>query len=217
MANQRGDRPPPAAVLEKIQAELADPSTFKKVFAFTWRRMRLLGAFGLENGRDVVEELVNQALLDTMEGTLTWDPAKVRLSTHLCGAIRSRTWKRATRPPTFPVDGLPDESELQPEGLRAGGSPDAAAHQREQNALDAVLVAKVRVYLDDLAAQQNDDAVGLLLMAYDEGKTGRTDISVATGLSSEEVTNARRRLVRMLRDLPPGLLEEVEQRLKGDS
>lgn len=216
LASQRSDRPPPAAVLEKIEAELAEPSTLKKVYGYTWRRMRLLAAFGFEAGPDVVEEFVNQALLDTMEGTLTWDPSRARLSTHLCGAIRSRTWKKATRPSRVVLEGLPEEGALQPDNLTDAHSPADAALEFEQRTLDTALVTSVRAHLDALVAERRDDDVGLLLMAYDEGTTGRTEISVLTGMSVDDVTNARKRLARILRELPPGLLDETQNRLKGD-
>jgi hypothetical protein len=44
-------------------------------------------------------------------------------------------------------------------------------------------------------------------MAYDEGIEGRSAIGDATGLSPSEVTNARKRLDRLIAELPPELVE----------
>lgn len=216
MAGRNAKGPPPAEILERLQAELADPSTLRKTFAFAWRRMRLLSAFGQPTGKEVVEELVNQAIVDTADGVLTWDPSKVRLSTHLCGAIRSRTWKQATRQPATKLEALPEENARQPKGLADDRTPDGPVLELEQRVLDLVLVARVRVGLEQLAEERGDEHAALVLMAYDEGKVGRTDVAEATGLTVDEVTNTRKRLVRMFKELPPEVLREAEARLRGD-
>ena len=90
------ERPPGPEVLAAIQAALAEPRTLKVVFGYARKRAFILRKTGV--GIDLEQnDLVNQVILDTVRGRLTWNPDAVALSTHLCGAIRARTSKLLTR------------------------------------------------------------------------------------------------------------------------
>lgn len=214
---------PSADVLERIHAELAEPSTLKKVYSFAWGQVKWLGRIGRlasPVGPSAVEELVNQAIADTMDGTLTWNPQAVRLSTHLCQAIKSRTWKQGTRDPAVELSPLPDEARGKarstPESLTATEAPDAPFLEHEQDQLDRLLASAVREHLDNLVRERNAEHVGLLLLAYDEGIEGRSDIAQATGMTVDEVTNARKRLKGMLTELPSDLAARIRDRLRAE-
>ena len=66
------------------------------VFGYARKRVFLLQKLGVGVDLDQ-DDLVNQVIVDTVRGRLTWNPEAVALSTHLCGAIRGRTSKLLTR------------------------------------------------------------------------------------------------------------------------
>jgi hypothetical protein len=191
------ERPPGPEVLAAIQTGLAEPRTLKVVFGYARKRVFILRKTGV--GVDLEEnDLVNQVIVDTVRGRLTWNPDAVALSTHLCGAIRARTSKLLTRrKPTAPeevIDKALAKRELDPDPTG------------ELAALREV-TEKVKAHLFRAAIEKDDEGVQLLLMAYDEGIEGRSAIGNATGLSPTEVTNARKRLDGLIAKLPPELVE----------
>jgi hypothetical protein len=118
------ERPPGPEVLAAIQAELAEPRTLKVVFGYARKRAFILRQAGV--GADLEQnDLVNQVIVDTVRGRLTWNPDAVALSTHLCGAIRARTSKLLTRrKPTAPEEVMDKvlakrEPDSDPTGQRA--------------------------------------------------------------------------------------------------
>ena len=97
MAKDEDDETPPGPeVLAAIQAALAEQGMLRKVFGYGRKRVFTLQKAGV--GVDLeADDLVNQAIVDTVQGRLTWKPDAVALSTHPCGAIRTRTFKLMTR------------------------------------------------------------------------------------------------------------------------
>ena len=148
------------------------------------------------------DDLVNQVIVDTIRGRLTWNPDGVALSTHLCGAIRGRTSKLLTRrKPAAAEDAIDDAlAEREPESDPTG----------ELAALRDV-VSKVTDHLFRAATEKGDEAVQLLLMAYEEGVEGRSAIGDATGMTPDDVTNARKKLDRLVAKLPPELLDAARK------
>ncbi len=198
MANDdEQERPPGPEVLAAIQAELAEPRTLKVVFGYARKRAFILRQAGV--GVDLEQnDLVNQVIVDTVRGRLTWNPDAVALSTHLCGAIRARTSKLLTRrKPTAPEEVM--------DKVLAKREPDS--DPTGQRAALREVTEKVKTHLFRAATEKGDEGVPLLLMAYDEGIEGRSAIGDATGLSPSEVTNARKRLDRLIAELPPELVE----------
>jgi hypothetical protein len=195
------ERPPGPEVLAAIQA--AEPRTLKVVFGYARKRVFLLRKFGVGVDLDP-DDLVDQVILDTVRGRLTWNPDAVALSTHLCGAIRGRTSKLLTRrKPTAPEEEI-DET-------LAARTPNADP-TGELAALREV-VHKIKMHLFYAATAKNDEGVQLLLMAYEEGVEGRSAIGEATGLSPNDVTNARKRLDRLIKELPPELAEATGKKI----
>ena len=194
-------RPPGPDVLAAIQAALAEPRTLRVVFGYTWKRAFLLRKHGVGVDLDV-DDLVNQVIVDTVCGTLTWKPDAVALSTHLCGAIRSRTWKLLNRrKPTDTEDAIDEVlAEREPDADPTG----ELAARRD-------VVRKVKDHIFRMATEKGDEGVQLLLMAYEEGVEGRSAIADATGLSPSDVTNVRKRLGRLIEELPQELAEAARE------
>lgn len=197
----KGEEQPPSGPgrLDIFETALAEPGTLRKVLAYARKRVFLLRNLGVGVELDA-DDLVTQVVVDTADGVLSWDSAKVALSTHLCGAIRGRTSKLLTRRKPAAPEEVIDE-------VITAANDDAVG---DIVALREV-VAKVKDYLFRLAAENGDEAVGLLLVAYDEGVEGRSAVGEATGLSPSDVTNARKRLDRYIRDMPSGLLADARK------
>jgi hypothetical protein len=174
----------------------------QKVLGFARKRVFLLRKFGVGVDLDA-DDLVNQVVVDTANGVLTWDAEKVPLSTHLCGAIKGRTAKLIQRRKPAAAEDVIDEviargdaGEVDPVGV--------AAELRG-------VVRKVKDHLFRVANEKGDEDVQFLLMAYEQGVEGRSAIGEATGLTPAQVTNARKRLDRYIRDMPPGLAEDARK------
>lgn len=201
MANDEEDETPPGPeVLAAIEAAL-EPGTLRKVFGYARKRMFLLQKAGV--GVDLeADDLVNQVIVDTAQGRLTWKPDAVALSTHLCGAIRARTSKLLTRrKAAAPEDAIDDAlAEREP-----GADPTGELAARRE------VVRNVKEHLFRAAMAKRDEGVQLLLMAYEEGTEGRSAIGDATGLTPNDVTNARKRLDRLIEELPPELADAARK------
>ena len=201
MANDEEDETPPGPeVLAAIEAAL-EPGTLRKVFGYARKRMFLLQKAGV--GVDLeADDLVNQVIVDTAQGRLTWKPDAVALSTHLCGAIRARTSKLLTRrKAAAPEDAIDDAlAEREP-----GADPTGELAARRE------VVRNVKEHLFRAAMAKGDEGVQLLLMAYEEGTEGRSAIGDATGLTPNDVTNARKRLDRLIEELPPELADAARK------
>lgn len=202
MAKDEDDETPPGPeVLAAIQAALAEPGMLRKVFGYARKRVFTLQKAGV--GVDLeADDLVNQAIVDTVQGRLTWKPDAVALSTHLCGAIRTRTFKLMTRrKAAAPEDAIDDAlAEREP-----GADPTGELAERRE------VVRKVKEHLFRAAIAKDDEGVQLLLMAYEEGTEGRSAIGDATGLTPNDVTNARKRLDRLVQELPSELADAARK------
>lgn len=208
MDEQQKRRPSPEA-LDQLAAALEDHELMRKVIGYAHKRTRLLQQIaGLPDGHDEVEELVYGSIADTATGRRSWDPARVRLEAHLCQLIKDRTSKRLRRAGALPHVEVPDGDEAS-EGGRLSSPAEA-----EARLIDWQLVLAVRGELLRMAEERGDEEVQLLLFAYEEGLSGRTELAEHMGVSAAAVTNARKRLDRLLKDLPADLVGDVRNRLR---
>lgn len=180
--------------LDAFETQLSEAMT-ERVRSFA--RMR---AFGVATtGRKVddyyARELVQDAVADTWEGILSWDPVRVTLEAHLTRAVQFRTRNDREHAIAFPHDALGDET---PRSLFA-----------ETEASDAVATgrtAETRRYADEVMACIRDQAAGdkpvlRILDAYDGGVTNKSDVLVFTKMKARTYHNARIRLGRIVRGL----------------
>ena len=187
--------PPGPEWIATFESALAEPGTLRKVLGYARKRVFSMRKLGVGVDLDA-EDLLNGVVIDTAEGVLNWDPARVALSTHLCGAIRGRTSKLLTRRKPAETEDVIDE-------VTAEANQDPIG---QMVALRDVL-AKTKEYLFRVAAEKGDEAVQYLLIAYEDGIEGRSAIGEATGLSPSEVTNARKRLDRYIEGMPSELAQ----------
>lgn len=205
MADESWERPS-QRVLDQIEEGIQDEAMIRVVIGFVRRRIRLLGF----NSRDVIEDqaeqLIQDAISDTALGRRCWRPESVKLSTHLCGVVNDRILKALTRRQSVQEVSLADHHKsLQSRSL-------------EISAADRDLWRKIKEHLAREAEQKGDGEVQLLLMAYEEHCFKRAEIARETGLTVEQVTNAGKRLDRLIDHLPRELRQEAADRLgmKGE-
>lgn len=199
--DDKQERPPGPEVLAAIQAALDEPRTLKVVFGYARKRVFLLKKFGVGIDLDQ-DDLVNQVIMDTVHGRLTWNPDAAALSTHLCGAISARTSKLLTRRKPAASEAVIDK--VMTKRQLVADPTGELAELRD-------VVRKVKNHLFGAATGKKDEGVQLLLMAYEDGVEGRSAIGDATGLSPNDVTNARKRLDRLIEGLPPDLVEAARK------
>ncbi len=197
---------PDEAYLQAVTDAL-DETALNKVIGWTRKRFRLLRRNGVPFPEDADEAYIRDALIDTLAGQLNWKPAKCQLSTHLIGAIRSRTFKEAKRY-------WRGESELADDPLPSDDSANAASTGIELEGQTALreLASMIRNWL--FRAAEADDALLLLLMAYEDGITKPQEIAEATGLTTNSVNASKKRLARLLDALPPELQQDAASLLR---
>lgn len=147
----------------------------------------------------LARELYQDAVTDTWLGDVTWDPAKVPLEVHLKRTIRSRSAARVEHLVQFPEDRvhtmkLDIETKIS-DAMSVEQVADLTNHVEE-------IVGK----LYELAS--DDSEVIQILDCFANGQVERFDITRATGLDQLTYHNARRRLMRLVEDLP----NEVRER-----
>ncbi len=180
-----------AAFTSQLTHDLAD-----KVAAFAKRRARYVERKKGTRDGNLARELYQDALGDTWSGGVHWDPNNSSLELHLKRVITSRTSHELQRLERFPqVSVHAGSSEVERaisevlEAERESGSGDLKSH------VDDVVEALL------LLAGGDDDVVQLL-DAYGRGHVDRHSMLRATTLSSTAYHNARRRLLRLVEQLP---------------
>lgn len=151
---------------------------------------------------DLARELSQDAITDTWLGDVAWDPAKAPLELHLRRTIRSRSAARMEHLAQFPEDRV-HKPKLDMETKMS------VAMERQQ-ATDAGLAS----FIDDVVAKLHqlagDDAeVIQILSCFANGHVERRDIMRAIGLDRIAYHNARRRLVRLVENLPNDLRDQA--------
>lgn len=170
-----------------------------QVHRATRARMRVYAGSGKVNDGDV-DDMVMNAITDTLDGTLGWHHETKPLLQHLLDTVRFRVrdearkgWRNNARSKRTgeATDTLLTESWL---AGSSSDSPDEALHVRQT--ADGV-VAELRGRIGD------DREVSTLFDAMVErGLLERTDIMKETGMTAAAYRNARRRLDRTLLELP---------------
>jgi hypothetical protein len=174
---------------------------------YAWGRVELMKRADVVVQDDEAFALTNDAIADTMTRVRVWDPARVKLGTHLCGVMRSRTNARIARVRKLrheSIDEL-DDSWDAPAEVEA-----SLAKEAERTRAEAAM-AQVRAagqVLDGLRHAANADAdVLAILSAYGDGVTERQEVMERLGWELPRFVNARRRLDRLIRELPANVRE----------
>jgi hypothetical protein len=146
---------------------------------------------------------------DTLTRVRVWDPDRVKLATHLCGVIRSRTNARIARVRKIRHESIHVGDE--DEGGDAEVAASLAVADRAETA-DAAFATKEfagRVLERLRQAAAGDSEVTALLDAYAAGVTVRPEVLARLGWDLPRFVNVKRRLTRLVRALPAELHEAM--------
>lgn len=176
--------------------------------AIAYATVRLAGLDGVMCG-DTAEDLVHDALIATCDGVIRWRRDRVSLSAHLCDRVKvvlKRGRRRAER--GVQLDHLAENDEegqhIERRFLSCETDTEDAIDLR--SATRACEAALWTLAVGDAAALSYMTAV--LGGADDDG-----EVAASTGLSRVEVRAARRRLRRLVEELPSALRERTQSLL----
>jgi hypothetical protein len=203
---------PSVAFLAEFEKQ-AKPAALEGVYRYAAARVPMVARAGGRSDDVFAEELVQDALGDTIMGTLRWDPDKRTLAQHLIRAIRFRTKDEALRLGQFRHHALvsagdEESSDVHPIAEEASMAlGEAMPATSEQRAVAAEVMTELRRRAAD------DKAVLELLDAFEEGATSRDDVMHLTEMSAATYRNARRRLAHLVTQLPVTLRLAVREAL----
>jgi hypothetical protein len=148
---------------------------------------------------DLITEMVTDALGDTFEGRITWDPLRCPLELHLKSTIRSRLAKQLERAENYEHVDVFEAPEHEVE--------DAFVRDDKPALTPTKKVSKyVKRFTDELRAQAADDAPVLKIIdLHLQDITDRRHICHMTGMRPADYHNAFRRLKRLADKIPADL------------
>jgi hypothetical protein len=190
--------------LRTVQAALMD-QVCHVALRYAYGRVEMMKRADVVVQEDEAFALANDAIADTMTRVRVWDPARVKLSTHLCGVIRSRTNARIARVRRIRHESIHEVDEDQGGEAEVEASL-AVADERQRTVAVmsmAELVGKVVGQLRCEAA--GDDDVLAMLATYELGATSQGEVMERLGWELPRFVNVKRRLTRLVRRLPPEL------------
>jgi hypothetical protein len=193
-----GEEWPTVEFLAAFKAQ-ANQDMMDDVVAYIAKRATWLKHQHEDRVNDVIREMVTDALGDTFEGRITWDPLRCPLALHIKSTIRSRLCKdleRAENWENVDVYEAP-EGEVEDAFLR-DDKPAPTATKK---------VSKyVQRFTDALRAEAADDPVVLKIIdLHLQDITDRRHICHMTGMRPADYHNAFRRLKRLADKIPADL------------
>src|SRR5262245_55728891 len=190
-----------AAVTKQLTDELYERAT---------RYARHRADLVLKASGDIdVDDLVADAIADTLNGTLAWDPTKCPLWAQIKFAIKSRTRHafveavKRRRVSMSPHQPSPDLSAAE-RVLAERADEDLEARDFAEQLIEALRV----IAHDDPDAQ-------LLLDAYDAQSFTPQEVLAKTKMSTKRLRNARLRLARYRQRLPEELQRNPQRRTRS--
>jgi hypothetical protein len=193
-----GDDWPTAEFLAAFKAQ-AKQDMMDDVVAYVAKRATWLEHQHGDRVDDVIFEMVNDALGDTFEGRITWDPLRCPLELHLKSTIRSRLAKELERAENYAVTEIDEAPEHDVnEAMLRDSKPSLTATKK---------VSKyVTRFTDELRRQAADDeAVLKIIDLHLQDITDRRHICHMTGMRPADYHNAFRRLKRLADRVSPEL------------
>lgn len=149
-------------------------------------------------------ELVQDILDDTLEGKIAWDPARVSLRKHVRDAIKSRARHEYRRALKRRHASLDEGGEAMLDDLAATEHENEVEKaERKQFAVTIVDTLQVRA--------AGDPEVVLVLRAIEQGAETRSEILEVVSLTKLQYDAARKRLDRLIEDLPNQLITGAQR------
>ncbi len=195
---------PTEAWIDAFEAQACVHGFEEKLLRFARRRAAMVAHAGRRIDELYARELVQDALEDTLEGVLAWDPERVTLDKHLYDAIRSRTRHDYVQAQRFPHHAF-DATDA-PRALSAAVETSLASQRGSSSEL-AMAAERAVTEIRRIAAADAD--VLRLLDAYAAGATKKVDVLQVSDLTSKRYEAARKRMQRLVLQLPTAVREAV--------
>ena len=181
--------------LDAFQSQLTEKVS-ERVRRFARPRALNVAYAGRKVDDYYVRELVQDAIGDTWEGRLTWDPARVTLENHLIRAVQCRTKDHRKHQIAFPHDALDDQTDQ---------SKNAESEASSRVSVDT-RYAETRTYSKEVMTQirtqaGSDKPVHRIIDAYDAGARTKAEILEHVRMKARTYNNAQLRLKRIIRNL----------------
>jgi hypothetical protein len=191
---------PPESWIEAFDAQCTAPMLkgLRRYVAW-WARI-----IGFDAGNDYAEDLVQNALTDTYQGVLRWDPHDGELEAHLLMVIRLRSRrdrKRARRYELVSFDYLDPDRAMSTQ-VEASLAHDQAPQTR--GGAEYAAAAMDRTMAELRALTLGDPRAQRFLGAIEQDVSTKADIMRLAGLTSLEYRNTRRRISRLVDQLTSG-------------
>jgi len=196
---------PPEEWRQQVE-EQATPKMFERLHRAARTRLRTFaGPQGHVNPADV-DDVVSSVIKDTLDGKLTWTPDKEPLEQHLLDAVRFRVrddWEREQPHLHGPID---EDDETIVDKAAPGAvmpapldSPMTSERERRIKTVHDEVIA----WLSSRVADKPE--VLRLLELYMQGITDRDEVLREGEMDEATYHNARRRLGRLVQDMPAKL------------
>jgi len=187
--------------IEAFEAQ-ATEDLYLRIKRYARARARLVAHAGRPIDEQYTNDLVQDAIGDTFDGVLAWDPERVTLERHLQCAIHSRTrhdYVHAIRFRQERIDlgAKKTLAEVETTLARARGEPEDAG-------------ARVLAALHQLAARDPD--VIEMLRLFGEQVIKKEDIVRETGWNTKRYQATRKRMLRLVQQLPNDVREAAMAR-----
>jgi len=194
--NGRAPFVPSEEWIEAFEAQ-ATEELYQRVKRYARVRARLVAYAGRPIDELYINDLVQDAIGDTFDGVLAWDPERVTLERHLQCAIHSRTRHDYVHALRFRQERIDTGSrktlaEVETTLARARGEPEDAS--------DRVLAE-----LHQLAVRDPD--VIEMLRLFGAQVIKKDDIVRATGWNTKRYQATRKRMLRLVQQLPNDVRE----------
>lgn len=187
----------------KTALDQLEPAALQRLMKFARGGARSLALAGVPVAPDEHEQMVHDAITDTMALVVRWN-RQTKMERHLYHVILRRVsngLRRAGKRPHVSYDALVEAD--------ATGGAAAVSSDHETDAETSLGRAQVtqRLYRVAREGAVGDRGVNSLLDAYRAGVSSRRAVMARAGLTLAEFVNARRRLDRLLAGLPEELRE----------
>jgi hypothetical protein len=192
--------------IEAFEAQTND-ELYERLKRFAGLRGRMVAHSGKHVDQFYVEELVQDALDDTFLGVLRWDPSRCSLELHLRGAIKSRSRHHFNHATDY------RHARIDPET----GSRGTMAEIESSLASDADARQAVSAITDEVLEQLRvlagrDVEVVQLVDVYKARVWKKVDVMEETGWSSKRYEAVRKRLIRLVKQLPTEVRDTLKVR-----
>ncbi len=197
---------PSEAWIDAFEAQLTAKRLEERLHRYARVRANMIARAGRPVDDLYARELVQDAIEDTLDGVLAWDPDRCSLDQHLFGAIRSRTrheYMHAQRFPHLSFDVSTASSTL------IADVETSLANDEGSTASAEVATAAAHAIAEIARVAAADPDVLALLDAYRQEATKKADVLRVSRLTAKRYEAARKRMQRIVLQLPTEVRDAV--------